>query len=415
MCCIKKRGVIFLGILWGFGAIPGLSYELPDTGQTNCYSDVGSVITPCPNPGERFYGQDGNYKGAQPAFLDNGDGTVTDLNTGLMWKDSIPSVLTWQDACDYCESLVLPSGGYSDWRLPTLRELISIINYSRYSPAFFTDYFKGIDGKHMWSSDTITGYPLTIWVLNIQTGGTWDLTKGSTAVFLCVRGSSTPDTVFHDNGDGTVSDSVTGLIWQKADSQNDRSYMWEEALDYCESLKLGGRSDWRLPNVKELQSIVDLSRSGPAIDPVFDCGWDPFYFTSTTCVPLNHLDHAWYVRFGMGGYIGYNAKDRQYKVRCVCGGYTSTRYVSTDGYCGGRAPCHKTIQEAIEAAGNKTEILIAEGTYTEAITLNSAKSVTLQGGWNTSFGNQSGTTTLRSAPRAPQGSLTLQELTIKPE
>jgi len=88
--------------------------------------------------------------------------------------------------------------------------------------------------------------------------------------------------------------------------------------------------------------------------------------------------------------------------------------VCSDGYCGGRTPCHKTIQAAIDAAATGTAILIADGIYDESITLNAAKSLTLQGGWDSTFTTQTGATTLRSAPKAPQGALKLQNLKIKP-
>ena len=92
---------------------------------------------------------------------------------------------------------------------------------------------------------------------------------------------------FQDNGDGTIRDRATGLVWQKADSG--KGLNWEKALDYAENLKLAGHNDWRLPNAKELQSIVDYT-SIPAINPVFQItklsdGEYPWDWTSTT-----HLD-----------------------------------------------------------------------------------------------------------------------------
>ena len=68
-----------------------------------------------------------------------------------------------------------------------------------------------------------------------------------------------PEGRFVDNGDGTITDLATGLMWQKADSG--MTLNWEEALEYSEELELGGHDDWRLPNVKELQGILDYSRS----------------------------------------------------------------------------------------------------------------------------------------------------------
>lgn len=73
----------------GFRCNSALAYRLPDSGQTKCYDILGSEIVPCPAPGQSYYGQDGNYRGPQMAFEDNGDGTVTDLNTGLMWEKRV--------------------------------------------------------------------------------------------------------------------------------------------------------------------------------------------------------------------------------------------------------------------------------------------------------------------------------------
>ncbi len=93
----------------------------------------------------------------------------------------------------------------------------------------------------------------------------------------------------------------------------------------------------------------------------------------------------------------------------------STRYVCSDGVCGGNTPCHKTISEAIQAASTGTLIKIAAESHDGSFSLNAAKFLTLQGGWDASFNDPNGgTTTLQGAPKAPQGSLTLQNLRIVP-
>jgi len=82
----------------------------------------------------------------------------------------------------------------------------------------------------------------------------------NTMYFRMVRGNvDYGKNDFVDNGDGTVSDFATGLMWQKADDGTGRD--WQEALSYAENLELAKYSDWRLPNAKELQSIVDYIRS----------------------------------------------------------------------------------------------------------------------------------------------------------
>ncbi|MCP4708196.1 MAG: DUF1566 domain-containing protein, partial [Planctomycetes bacterium] len=105
-----------------------------------------------------------------------------------------------------------------------------------------------------------------------------DGTRGAGRQYVrCVRGNAYGENKFVDNGDGTVTDHATGLTWTKADSG--RTKTWEQALKYAEDLIYAGYNDWRLPNVKELQSIVDYSRApdardknarGAAIDPVFE-------------------------------------------------------------------------------------------------------------------------------------------------
>lgn len=89
-------------------------------------------------------------------------------------------------------------------------------------------------------------------------------------------------------------------------------------------------------------------------------------------------------------------------------------YVDPSGSCNDNTPCYSTVQVAISSAISGAIIKILQGFYNESITLHTDKSLTLQGGWDTSFQNQTGKTVLRSAPKAEQGSLTLQELAIKP-
>ena len=97
-----------------------LTYPIIDTFMIKCYDNNGEI--PAPKPSEPFYGQDAQYKGIQPAYKDNGDGTVSDLNTGLMWQkttdatsDSLKGRVTWYEAEEYVKNLRL--GGYSDWRI----------------------------------------------------------------------------------------------------------------------------------------------------------------------------------------------------------------------------------------------------------------------------------------------------------
>jgi hypothetical protein len=317
------------------------SYSIVDTGQTTFFDSRSSIAAPA--AGDDFYGQDAGYDGLVPEYRDNGNGTVTDLNTGLMWQQDPGDKMGWTEAESRLESFNL--AGYSDWRLPSIKELYSLILFSGRDisvdmndpdftqiPFIDTDYFvfeygdtsageRAIDSQYLsatkYVSTTMNGDE-TVFGVNFADGRI----KGYPVVqpqggekgfyVLFVRGNTAyGENSFTDNGDGTVTDAATGLMWLQDDSGTGMS--WGEALDWAEELESAGYSDWRLPDAKELQSLVDYSRSpdttdSAAIDPLFSCsvitdeGEEdnyPFYWTSTT-----HADsrenggNAAYLAFG---------------------------------------------------------------------------------------------------------------------
>jgi len=123
---------------------------------------------------------------------------------------------------------------------------------------------------------------------------------------------------FTDNGNGTVSDSTSGLVWQQTTAPG--QYLWGQALAYCEGLNLGDATDWRLPDRNELQSLVDYSRSLPSIDTTFF----PYtnttspYYSSTTAA--DDSSRVWCVSFYDGNVDALLKSESGYKVRCVRGG-----------------------------------------------------------------------------------------------
>jgi hypothetical protein len=145
--------------------------QVPKTGQTKCYNASGTEIT-CTGTD-----QDGEYqKGVSwpsPRFTGDGTGVITDTLTGLMWAENanLPSVTkTWNDAIDYCNGLSLE--GYTDWRLPNVRELFSLIDFSQYNPALPSghpfDNVQWIIGY--WSSTTSARISSSAWVVNLGDG-----------------------------------------------------------------------------------------------------------------------------------------------------------------------------------------------------------------------------------------------------
>jgi len=315
------------------------TYTIVDTGTKDFYSDT-SIISK-PSEGQDFYGQDASYSGNQPSYIDNGDGTITDNNTGLIWEKDMGSKITFEAAATKATSSTL--GNYSDWRVPTIKELYSLILFSgkvkgEVAIDFFidTDYFnqplgtasigeREIDAQ-TWSSTEYVGLTMnadeTVFGVNFVDGRIKGYPKykpntgaTNTMYFRMVRGNTDyGKNKFNNNSDHTISDLATGLMWQQADDGIARD--WEESLAYAEELVLGNESDWRLPNAKELQSIVDYTRSpqttnSPAINPIFETteindpdgniGQYPFFWTSTTHLDgANPYASAVYIAFGEG-------------------------------------------------------------------------------------------------------------------
>jgi hypothetical protein len=282
-------------------AIAGPHYKLPDTGQTDGYTTT--------------FGEDNDYLINAPSFTNNGSDTVTDDNTLLMWQrqdDNTPR--SPADAGTYCSGLSL--GGHSDWRLPEVYEFHSIVDYRSYqagnsSPFIDTTYFPSTQSTYYWSSSMYRNNSTSY---NLQfTNGTVSYHNNNNNYYVrCVRGTSTTRS-FTDNSDSTVNDTKTGLVWQQTSSSK---MTWESALNLCEGLTLGSQSDWRLPNIKELGSIVDVSEYNPTIDnTAFPSTYSDEYWSSS---PASSND-----RYGINfkyGSIFIEPLSMTYYVRCVRGG-----------------------------------------------------------------------------------------------
>ncbi|MEF3697921.1 Lcl C-terminal domain-containing protein [Desulfolutivibrio sp.] len=291
-------------------------YRLPDTGQTKCYDNNEEI--PCPSPGQAFYGQDANYAGKQPAYQNNGS-TITDLITGLIWQQADDGVArTFDEAATYCQDL--DQGGYDDWRLPFLKELLSIVDAGRSSPAINPVFTSSSSTDIYWSGTEYASSSSYAWGVNFYAGASVYNAKtlGGSKV-RCVRGEFLPGSAYVDNGDGTVTDKSTGLVWEKGGSASGMS--WETALTWCENATTGDYADWRLPNKRELEILVDVSRNYPAIDPAFTESGG-LYWSGTTYNPAGFQYSAWRVNFSDGKSREYG-KSSSFYSRCVRGGFGS--------------------------------------------------------------------------------------------
>jgi hypothetical protein len=280
-------------------------FTLPDSGQ---FRDATSV-----------HGEDADYTRNPPSFTIIGDGKIVqDSNTKLMWerhlnwqwekvvapngawrpqdvfpyKDGEPRRRPYHEGVQYCKSLKL--GGYDDWRMPNIKEAHTIADYASARPTihikYFKDVFAGLPGYGdrgkggMWGGPIAPDHPNSAWHLGLIDGHNMGYPRGGYKTTRCVRADNNggyflPE--FSDNGDGTVTDKITSIVWmQKAGKDK---ITWEEAIQYCEDLQFAGHKNWKLPSNKEMTSLVDLRKQKPAIDTnVFqDVDYKAYYWSRT--------------------------------------------------------------------------------------------------------------------------------------
>jgi hypothetical protein len=285
---------------------PGQERILPDTGQVTGYTET--------------FGEDADYL-IPRYFTDNGNGTVTDNDTNLTWQQQGDATgdTNWTNANSYCQNLTL--GGSSDWRLPFIKELQSIADYEHNNPAIDISVFTGTASAQYWSATTSGS---NAFILAFQTGTISRTTQSASYNVRCVQGDSSADIWPSDyilvNSD-TAFHQSTGLTWQRVDDNVSRT--WENALTYCEGLPLGGFDDWRLPNIRELQTIVDYSTASPTIDtsvfPGTNYGSGQQYWSSTTSAGSSSYALLVYFEYGTVVSVSKGTSATKY-TRCVRGG-----------------------------------------------------------------------------------------------
>ena len=377
-------------------ALPS-AITLQRTGQTKCYDSSGAEIAcagtgqdgeiqagvPWPNP--RF---EITYCNAtapcddQSSDCDGNSSTdvVTDKLTGLMWtRDAnLPNgTRTWNQAIDYANNLTLC--GYSDWWLPNINELESLVNANEPNTAAWlnTKGFTNVQ-PYYWSSTTVSlndrSWVVSMWygyvdddggiknssnynyVLPVRSGqtGIIQLPKtGQTASYYAgddgdlMRGIAWPSPRFADTGIDTVTDNLTGLVWTKDANVPGPSVCspattktWQEALDYVKCLNNNsylGYNDWRLPNRRELKSLIDYSNHDPALPtghPFTNMQLDDYWSSTTDTTNFFGVVGAWHV-YMHDGHVYGSLKGNYLYVWPVRGGQVGISYYcddDSDGY-----------------------------------------------------------------------------------
>jgi hypothetical protein len=343
--------------------------KIPDTGQTVCY-DYQSV-KPCPQISGDYYGQDACYTINPPSYtkLDSSGNALPDSATSwVMVRDNVTGLIwevktddgsihgkdnryTWYDSNpatnggnvgtpgdgtdteDFINVLNAENfGGHSDWRLPTIKELVYLVDFGSRLRVIDTDFFPNTLKGSYWSSTPspyYTSYHTTDRVMSLYFGkggggGYGYMTEPSSDLAVrAVRGRKSSNDLV-DNGDGTVTDKDTGLMWQQESAPRPDPYYdhsWRMALSYCEKLTLAGYTDWRLPTIKELRSIVVLDTHYPFINHLyFPNTANATYWSSTTSSVST--GSAWAINFYWYGTVTSSKGKSGYdgRVRAVRGG-----------------------------------------------------------------------------------------------
>ena len=235
--------------------------QLPKTGQTTSYVDY----------------DDGYYqKGSpiSPRFVDNGDGTITDRVTNLMWVKQPELIIPGATGVHTSNQIQVAKGV---WATETEYAKADLI-YDDVGAKYYVCAVDHESGAVDFATD-LAAHP-TYWRETVWTASADNLT--------------TPKTMLWSDTEGTPS-----------------------AIVSCADLEYAGYSDWRLPNIKELMSIVDYEKVGPTIDDTFFPNTQSnFYWSSTTYA--SYTDVAWLVDF-TNGYVGLTSKANAGYVRPVRG------------------------------------------------------------------------------------------------
>ncbi|HOX43231.1 MAG TPA: DUF1566 domain-containing protein [Myxococcota bacterium] len=253
-------------------------HQVPPSLQTRCYGADALMACPGTQGGADcaatpYCGQDGQVSEAshtfQP-FTREDDPLIFDPATGLVWQVDFwrgpPAWAHVDVAEDYCAGLVY--AGYADWRLPSYRELSTLLRFDRWRPALDTEAFARVTAYDaFWTRDRAPDDADLAAVVyaefpELQVQGPRTPPDGFLA--MCVRaGPSDPSpafTITSVEGDDVVVDDLTGLVWEAVPDCPAGGLTWAAALARCEGLQLAGSEDWRLPDAQELLSLVEAIR-----------------------------------------------------------------------------------------------------------------------------------------------------------
>ena len=308
---------------------------------------AGFDFTKLGSDGAQLTIQNGTYSATGTAANGTKWSCVRDNVTGMIWEvktaDNKDSLYTWGNRTSLVTAANAENSGSglcgtTNWRVPSVNELFSIMNYNNYGPSIDSDYFPNTFSGGFWSEQEVVSDTANVWRVNFNNGSN----SGSSAKYNSYRvrlvSAATAAVSYTNNNNGTITDNTTGLMWKACDqrqawdnnntaanltddnctydSNATDTYIWTAALTEAQNHTFAGYDDWRLPNIKELTSIADYTAINPSINPVFPNANTAIFWSSTLYADITNSNAAWNVNFGTG-FIFANGRFAANRVRLV--------------------------------------------------------------------------------------------------
>jgi len=290
-----------------------------ETDQITCYDSEGHSVD-C-----RDTGQDAGFKQPGKNIFANrfsaAEDSVKDHLTGLIWKKNANLAefpLTWKEACQFADQLNGRSTNaeWNGWRLPTRRELFSLVSHQHTNPSLPHGHpFTGVFSGYYWTSTTCSRLPDQAWYVHLGGGRVYRGMKHGSYMVWPVRSKvqNRPSSQERLTCNGSIYfDSRTDRWWYAGRDLLREPCSWEAALGTIAELndrELDGHSSWRLPTIRELESLVDDSRHSPALVIDISLGAVPItgWWSSTTSTYEPRYAWVLYITDGALG-VGFKAR-----------------------------------------------------------------------------------------------------------